>query len=268
MEGTQNYGCLYAALVPVRPLTIKKVAADGSTGANPAFDFSSTSTLTGSEWESKTWTLGRGDAFGPKALLPSREDVVVTEGSEAGWDLQGVVCKDGNGNAITGYTVNLGQRKVTLDSVPDPATSAEAPITCTFTNARQRATLTLVKTVVNDHGGTATKAQFQARIDGANVAWDTAVELDPGAHTASEVMGVTGYTAGSWGGACAANGSVTLSAGQNATCTITNDDQAGDAHRQEGRHQRQRRHEGRLRLRLHRSTAAATVPSRPTARTT
>ncbi len=115
---------------------------------------------------------------------------------------------------------------MTLDSVPDPATSAEAPITCTFTNARQKATLTLVKSVVNDHGGTATKAQFQARIDGANVAWDTAVQLDPGAHTASEVMGVTGYTAGSWGGACAANGSVTLTAGQNATCTITNDDQA------------------------------------------
>ncbi len=85
VEGTQNYGCLYAELVPVRPLTIRKVAADGSTGANPAFDFSSTSTLTGSEWETKSWTLGRGDSYGPKALLPSKEDVVVTEGSEAGW---------------------------------------------------------------------------------------------------------------------------------------------------------------------------------------
>jgi len=49
--------------------------------------------------------------------------------------------------------------------------------------------------------------------------------VNAGAHTVSET-GLTGYTAGPWGGACAVGGTVTLVQGQNATCTITNSDQA------------------------------------------
>ena len=49
--------------------------------------------------------------------------------------------------------------------------------------------------------------------------------VSAGTHTATE-SSLTGYTAGSWGGACAAGGTVTLVQGQNATCTITNSDQA------------------------------------------
>ena len=47
--------------------------------------------------------------------------------------------------------------------------------------------------------------------------------MTPGAHTASETQ-QPGYTASVWGGDCAANGTVTLAAGDNLTCTITNDD--------------------------------------------
>ena len=32
------------------------------------------------------------------------------------------------------------------------------------------------------------------------------------------------YDAGNWSGDCAPNGSITLALGENATCTITNDD--------------------------------------------
>ena len=225
VEGTQNYGCLYAELVQVRPLTIRKVAADGSTAPFPAFDFSSTSDLLGSQWAGQSWTLEPGASFGPRPFLPSREDVAVTEAAEPGWTLQSVVCRNGSGTEISGYSVNLAQGRVTLDSVPDVATAAAAPITCTFTNAQRRAGLTLVKTVVNDNGGTAVAADFQASIDGTNVAWGTAVDLPAGAHAAAET-GLPGYAAGSWGGDCAADGSITLAPGQAATCTITNDDVA------------------------------------------
>jgi hypothetical protein len=87
------------------------------------------------------------------------------------------------------------------------------------------ATLTLQKTVVNDNGGTAVEADFTPSIDGNVTTWGTAVALDAGDHKASETT-LAGYTASDWGGDCAADGSITLSPGQNATCTITNDDVA------------------------------------------
>jgi len=96
--------------------------------------------------------------------------------------------------------------------------------TCTITNDDIAPMLTLEKTVVNDDGGEATEADFQARIDAGNVNWDAANEVSVGAHTASEIMNVSGYSASVWGGDCAADGSVTLAVGENKTCTITNND--------------------------------------------
>ena len=81
----------------------------------------------------------------------------------------------------------------------------------------------LVKTVVNNDGGTATEADFQASIDGFTADWSTSVELMAGTHTASEVE-LFGYAASDWGGDCAADGTVSLLVGENKECTITNDD--------------------------------------------
>ncbi len=94
--------------------------------------------------------------------------------------------------------------------------------TCTITNARLPQ-LTLVKTVTNDNGGTATTTDFQAKIDDSNVPWNAAQTVSIGAHTASETS-LAGYTADEWGTDCAANGTITLAAGDNKVCTITNDD--------------------------------------------
>jgi len=95
--------------------------------------------------------------------------------------------------------------------------------TCTITNDDIAPTLTLVKTVINDSGGTATEADFNAYIDGSPVAWDVVQTLSAGSYTASEDE-LFGYAASAWGGDCTANGSVTLAVGENKTCTITNDD--------------------------------------------
>ncbi len=87
-------------------------------------------------------------------------------------------------------------------------------------------TLTLVKVVTNNNGGTATQSSFQAKINGSDVPWGTPQTVTVGSHTVSETS-MAGYVASSWGGDCAANGTITLAAGENKTCTITNDDAPG-----------------------------------------
>ncbi len=138
--------------------------------------------------------------------------------ASGGWT--GAKTLDGNESVTPTATVNYVLTCVNgANSVVKNATVTVTPVVTT-------ATLTLVKTVVNNNGGTATEANFQAKINGGNVAWETALTVPAGAHTVSET-GMTGYTASAWGGDCAADGTITLAAGENKTCSITNDDQAG-----------------------------------------
>src|SRR3989344_660271 len=147
-----------------------------------------------------------------------------TSGSETGKDF--IITPDGgiytiSEDALVGYTQT--------GAVGDCATTLVAGnnYICTITNDDNvplPSTLTLVKTVTNDNGGTAVTANFQGKIDGGNVPWASAQTVSAGAHTASET-GLAGYAAGAWGGDCDADGSVTLLAGENKICTITNDDQ-------------------------------------------
>ncbi len=106
--------------------------------------------------------------------------------------------------------------------------AAGSAVTCTITNSK-KPTLTLQKTVVNNNGGSAVVNDFQAKINGNNIAWNTIQTLDPGNYTASETN-LANYTAGNWGGDCALNGSVTLNYGNNKVCTVTNDDNAPQLH--------------------------------------
>jgi len=94
---------------------------------------------------------------------------------------------------------------------------------CTITNTDLQPTLKLVKTVNNNYGGTLGVSDFPLFIDGSPATSGVAVTLSAGIYTASETQ-QTGYTAGSWGGDCDASGNVSLSVGQNKTCTITNSD--------------------------------------------
>lgn len=94
-------------------------------------------------------------------------------------------------------------------------------------------TLHVVKLVVNNSGGTATASAFNlhVKLSGTDVAGSPAVgtvapgtsySLSAGTYVVSEDAN-TSY-AQSFSGACNSSGSVTLSAGDNVTCTITNDD--------------------------------------------
>lgn len=84
------------------------------------------------------------------------------------------------------------------------------------------ATLTVDKIVINDNGGTAATSTFPLFIDGMSVLSGVASTTSVGLHTVSETN-QAGYT-GTIGGDCAADGTITLVAGENKTCTITNDD--------------------------------------------
>ena len=108
---------------------------------------------------------------------------------------------------------------------------ADEDIDCTITNEDIAPTLTLNKMVNNTHGGTASAANFQAQVNGSNVAWGaTNPETAGVTYTLSEnaLAGGAGYSAGNWscnGGTLNGN-QLTLAVGQNVTCTIINSDMA------------------------------------------
>jgi|GEM_PF-641991 len=136
--------------------------------------------------------------------------------------------------AVTGYTA--GAWSCTAGTLTGNSLSLAngQTATCSITNSDQAATLTLKKTVNNTHGGTATVSSFPLTATGSTTitgvsgtAAVTNASVNAGTYTLSEPA-VAGYTAGSW--SCTAGtltgNSLVLSNGQNATCSITNSDQA------------------------------------------
>lgn len=85
-------------------------------------------------------------------------------------------------------------------------------------------TLTVKKTIINDNQGTATTSDFTFFLDGDEVTEGVATNVATGTYKVTE-QGPDGYLA-TFGGDCDANGDVTVTAGQQAVCTITNDDVA------------------------------------------
>jgi len=119
-------------------------------------------------------------------------------------------------NAFSGYSKTLSVDCSGTISIGESKT-------CTITNDDIAPTLTLVKTVENNYGGTLGVSDFPLFIDTTLVTSGVAESLSAGTYTASETQ-QPGYTAGAWGGDCAADGTVTLAVGENKTCTITNSD--------------------------------------------
>ena len=102
--------------------------------------------------------------------------------------------------------------------------------TCTITNDDLAAKLIVIKHVVNDNGGTAVSGDFSMTVDDAGSnppsfpgaeSPGTDVAVDPGAYSVSE-SGPAGYQMSQ-----SADCSGTIALGQTKTCTVTNDDQAG-----------------------------------------
>lgn len=104
----------------------------------------------------------------------------------------------------------------------------------TITQSPSPATLTVIKRVINDNGGTKIPADFMLHVKsgtgdvsgspapGSSVG--TTYTLPPGTYTVSEDAPSSGYMQTGFSGDCAQNGSVTLASGGTKTCTLTNDD--------------------------------------------
>lgn len=117
-----------------------------------------------------------------------------------------------------------------------PGHEASDTSACTFTLPTR---LTLHKTVVNDDFGgahntdwtlTATGPTAISGIDGTAAVTNAVVTA--GTYTLGETGGPTGYTNGTYscvrnGGAAVVSNTITLAAGDNAVCTVTNNDVAG-----------------------------------------
>ncbi|MFZ2501215.1 MAG: hypothetical protein WAW88_00890 [Nocardioides sp.] len=143
------------------------------------------------------------------------------------WALTSITCQVTYPN---GGSVTIASPNVTFNLKEGEAR------TCTFTNTQQNGTLIVKKVVVNDDGGTAASSAWDIHVkkSGTDVASSpqpgtatgTSYTLPAGSYNVSETGGVTGYEQTSISGDCAADGSVTVAAGQTKTCTITNDDVA------------------------------------------
>jgi prealbumin domain-containing protein len=151
----------------------------------------------------------------------------VQEGTVTGWGLNSITCTLTSPNSPPGSaTPNLGTRTVTIDMKEGENYS------CTFVNAVQRVTLTVIKHVINDNGGTASASDFTMSVSGGNPSPansagaespGTPVGIDPNAPYNVTESGPSGYTASYSAGCTSATG---IPVGGSATCTITNDDNA------------------------------------------
>ena len=201
-----------------------------NTATNPWSSSSTTQTLT-------TVTQGTTVTSATQHILfATATNTNITETVPAGWSINPapVVCTDSNtadsGNpspfnaSVAGGVVTVAAANV----------RAGAVIACNVTNERQP-TLTLVKSVTNDNGGTNVVADFTLTATGATTITGTSgtaavtnAQLSVGTYTLSESgAALANYTAGTWSCPTATMPTattVTLAAGQNITCTITNND--------------------------------------------
>ena len=250
-ESATTYGCLYASVKQVRTLKIQKVVAApyGAPATYPASAFTASSDTVGSAWGagfSLTPTgLGSAGQAVKTANLVTGQTINISETAPtaAGWAFTSLTCTDGGGNTtIAGLTVSGAGLRFSGDY--SAATASLAPITCTYTNTyTPMATLTLVKQVTtNGQTGTpATAADWTLSATGSGAvagqvvsgasgsAAVTARPVIAGTYTLAEVGSNAARTAGyvqdgAW--TCTAGTlsgtTLTLAAGQNATCTVSN----------------------------------------------
>jgi Prealbumin-like fold domain len=193
-------------------LTVIKHVQNNDGGTASAGDFTMHIKLGGSDVSGKSPFAG-AEAPGTSRTLNAGTYVVSESDGPSGYASQ----ISGDCSASGSVALTVGQNK-----------------TCTITNDDIAPTLTVIKHVANDNGGSATASQFTMHIkqSGTDVSGKspfsgdeagTQRTLTVGSFNVSETGGPSGYAA-QISGDCASNGDVTLALAQDKTCTITNDD--------------------------------------------
>jgi uncharacterized cupredoxin-like copper-binding protein len=188
-------------------ITVKQTNPDGD---SQVFDFAAS-------WDGGTnpdFSLSDGQSNDSGFLVPGTYSV--SETVPSGWTKTSATCVgDDDGSSPASIQLDAGET-----------------VTCTFTNTKD-ATLKLVKKVTNDNGGTALATAWTLKAD--NTVFTTGVSqvVAAATYTLSESGGPSGYSASAWSCSGFTNGGsqngddVTVNAGENVTCEITNDDQPG-----------------------------------------
>ncbi len=160
---------------------------------------------------STDWIL---TAAGYDASSPDAGTYPLSESGPTGYGLSSLTCSNSGDAQVGSATLGLGE-----------------DVTCTFVNDDAAPSLTLVKQVVNDNGGS-----FQASAWELTAAGPTPISgagsvssggaFSVGTYTLSE-FGPASYVASNW--SCVGTGSqsgnsITLNLGESATCSISNDD--------------------------------------------
>ena len=207
------------------------VISGGSTSSGNDFGNTQKATLTllkivindnGGTAADTDWTLS---AAGPTPISGVETDAAITNAAVLAGSY---TLSESTGPA--GYTPSLYSCVVNALSpvVSNSLTlSAGDVATCTITNDDQAPKLTLVKTVINDNGGDKVVADFPLFIGGSPVTSGVSNTLLANVLYSATEIGLGGYAPSAWGGDCAADGTITLQPGDDKTCTIVNNDQAG-----------------------------------------
>jgi hypothetical protein len=230
-SGTQNISTVGAH-------TVSETSNSGYT-ATIGGDCASDGTVTLASGENKVCTITNNDISPTLTLVKT-----VTNnngGNNVAADFQGMI--DGNNVAWSvAVPVNAGAHTASETTVSgytpsawggDCAANGSVTLalaqnkTCTITNDDVAPTVTLVKVVINDNGGTATTGSFGLTIGGVLRHSGESLAVNANTPIALNETVVSGYQFVSMTGAgcpTTLGGTVTLNEGQNITCTITNDD--------------------------------------------
>jgi hypothetical protein len=180
-------------------IVIEKVTDPRPDPTNTSFAFAA-----GGGLSPTTFSLKDDESQTFDNLLPG-SGYSVTETVPSGWDLTSATCSDDS--PVDNINVSPGETVI-----------------CTFTNKATAPTLTVIKEVINDDGGTLTAGDFDLFVNGDPVTSGVANTLQAGVeYTVSETE-VAGYELAEISGDCAPDGTITLESGDEAVCNITNDD--------------------------------------------
>lgn len=167
---------------------------------------------------------------GTAETVDANTDIVISELDVAGYVEGTWSCTDTASQTTTLPTAGTATA-TTVNLLPG------SKVVCEITNDDVAPGLTLAKTIVNDHGGDLTVADFDISIDGTEVPNNTLQTVAANTPITISELEIDGYTAGTWSCVDANNlttglptagaptgTTLTLESGASVTCSISNDD--------------------------------------------